>query len=101
VTYRDTLQGLLDRARKPERIAELEAELAAPPLPSALSYLWTAYSRLAARRGSNGSGPNFITYTDIDAFARLTGIRLNAWEIEMIEALDRCYIAERYRSKTT
>lgn len=99
MTHRETLQGLLDRARKPERKAEIEAELAAPQLPSCLSYLWSIFSRLAARRSSNGSGPNLITYLEIEAFQRVTGHRLNAWEVEMIEELDRCYMAERYRSK--
>jgi hypothetical protein len=98
MTYRETLQGLLSRA-KGTRKADLEAELAGPPLPSCLAYLWDIFCRLSSRRGSNGSGPNLITYIEIDAFQRVSGVRLNAWEVQTIEAFDRCWIAERYRVK--
>jgi hypothetical protein len=90
---------LLDRARNEKRKAALEAELACPPMPSGLSYLWAIFVRLSGRRGSSGSGP--ITYLEIDAFQRITGTRLNGWEIEMIEALDRCYLAEWHRAKAS
>lgn len=94
-TYRETLQGLLDRARDDKRKAQLEAELSCPPLPSCISYLWSIFARL--RRTSSG----LISYLEIDAFQRVTGTRLNGWEVEMIEALDRAYMAERFKASNS
>jgi hypothetical protein len=103
VTYRQALQTLLDRhlrrGDKPERVAELRAELAQPPLPQSLEYLWAAFCRLATRRTSNGYGPNLITYPEIDAFQRVTSIRLDPWEVEIIEMLDRMFITENAKSQ--
>lgn len=97
------LEGLLKRTKRfgtnPARIAELEEELRVPPLPPCLTYLWNIFCRLSSRRTSNGFGPNLITYLDIDAFQRVTRFNLTAWEVEMIETVDRLYLAEYARSR--
>lgn len=87
------LEGLLSRAKTPERVAELEAELSGPPLPPELAYLWGAYLRLSARRGG-GFGPSPITWSDLAAFQALTGFRFTPWEVEMIETLDTLQLAD-------
>jgi hypothetical protein len=38
------------------------------------------------------AGPNPIGWQDIDAFARQSGLRLAAWELDLIEALDDLYL---------
>jgi len=63
-------------------------------LPSTLRYLWITFQRLANRRASNGFGLNPISWADIDAFLRLTRLRLTPWEIEQIEMLDNLYRVE-------
>ena len=83
------MQSLLGRARTNERRAAIEAELTMPKFPAALAYLWVAFDRLSSRRGSTGFGPAPISWPEIDAFARLSGIRLAPWEVEILEALDR------------
>lgn len=98
MTWRETLEGLLSRARRPEKIAEYEAELATPPLPPELAYLWRIFGRLSARRGSNGFGANPIGWAEIDAFARLTGTRLEPWECETLEMLDDLFRSEQAKS---
>lgn len=40
------------------------------------------------------NGPQPITWADIDAFVRRTGIRLDPRDIELIEALDDLYLAK-------
>jgi len=65
------------------------------PLPQSVSYLWSAYIRLHARRSSNGFGSNPLTWSDIEAFSRLSGIRLLPWEVEIIESIDNAYIAKQ------
>lgn len=59
-----------------------------PPRPPGLDYLWRIHGRLASRAGSNGFSANPITYPDMEAFMRLSGIRLTPFDVEMIEDLD-------------
>ncbi|AKR57123.1 hypothetical protein XM25_15235 [Devosia sp. H5989] len=94
---REHLEGLLSRARTDKRREELEAELAVPPFPLALTYLWQAYGRLR-RRCSTGLGLSPITLGEIDAFVRLTGSRLAPWEVETIERLDEAWLEANAKS---
>jgi hypothetical protein len=98
---RETLEGLLKRTRNPEKRAKHEAALECPPFPMALDYLWRIFNRLNARRGSNGFGPNAITWADIDAFIKHSKIDLAPWEIEVIEMLDDLYRADPTKKKET
>src|SRR5262249_53079993 len=94
VPYRQVLEGLLERQTlKPERRAEIEAELETPPFPLELEHVWTAFCRLSARRRS-GFSIEPIGWADLDAFIRLTGVRLAPWEVQLIEMLD-----DLFRSK--
>lgn len=88
----------MKRARKAERRAELEAQLECPPLPLELAYVWRTWHRLSNRRGSNGFDLNPIGWGDIDAFVRLSGLRLRPWEIALIEMLDDSFRAERAKA---
>lgn len=83
----------MSRSRTPERKAELEAELALPPFPEALRYLWTAFVRIRRRNAGNGFGATPVTWADLDAYSRLSGMRLLPWEIEIIEQLDDALLA--------
>jgi hypothetical protein len=64
-------------------------------LPPAVAYLWSAFLRLHCRRGSNGFGASPLSWSEIDAFCRLSGVRLAPWEVEIVEALDDAYMAEQ------
>lgn len=69
----------------------------------ALGYLWQAYHRLAARRTAGAMSVNPITFAEIEAFTRITGLRLAPWEVELIEKLDdlqRAGIAERMAKRS-
>jgi hypothetical protein len=69
------------------------AELVTPPLPDELGYIWNAFCRLSVRRRS-GFSIEPIGWPELDAFTRLTGVRLVPWEIQLIEMLD-----DLFRSK--
>lgn len=99
------MQGLLrqlDRAEiegKTGRIAEIGAELAMPPFPEPLAYLWRAYLRLRHRMAGGFSGPDPVGWPDIDAFIRRSGTDLAPWEIEVIEAIDGLFVHRDERTQ--
>ena len=95
VTNRERIKGLLARARKPEKIAGYEAELALPPFPVALDYLWNAYNRIRRRKGGSMGRAGPIEWPDIDAFCRHSRLSLQAWEVEIIEDLDDLYLSAK------
>lgn len=91
---RETLEGLLQRARNDDRRAELEDQLAVPAFPLELLYLWLAYGRIRRRKAGNGFGASPVEWPDIDAFVRLSGRHLAPWEIEVIEDIDDLFLLE-------
>ncbi|MBT9370272.1 hypothetical protein KLP42_10200 [Rhizobium sp. CSW-27] len=92
VSLRAQLEGQLKRTKKPQRRAEIEAELTLPPFPQTLAHIWQAYHRLRARTAAGFSGPRPITWPDIEAFLRQSGMRFSPWEIEILEALDDAFL---------
>lgn len=104
-TRRERLEAQLERAeaklvksvgaartKVARRIAEIEGDLAMPPFPVALGYLWQAYLRLRRRTAMGYAGPQPIGWQDIDAFIRRAGLKLAGWEVALIEALDDLYL---------
>lgn len=63
-----------------------------PPFPTALGYLWKTYFRLRRRCSVGFSGPNPLSWRDIDAFTRQTRFALAPWEVDIIERLDDAYL---------
>lgn len=41
------------------------------------------------RRQSNGYGANALSHREIDACARLYGVRLTPWELQALDAMER------------
>ena len=79
---------------KPEKRAEYESELTVPPMPDELAHVWSVFCRLNARRRS-GFAIEPIAWGDLDAFLRLTGVRLSIFEIQLIEMLDDLFRAKK------
>jgi len=46
------------------------------------------------------AGPNPIEWPDLEAFCRLTGMRLAPWEISIIERLDDCFLKVQVSDET-
>lgn len=87
------------RTRDSENRAGYEAQLATPPFPEALGHVWQAFCRLNRRRGSNGFSINPISWGDIDAYVRHSGLRLMPWEIRLIEELDDLFVAQQAKPR--
>jgi hypothetical protein len=64
-----------------------------PVLPPDAVYLWNHFTLLHAARTGGGMGPNPITYAELDAYSRIAGAALVAWEVGAIRALDDAYLA--------
>lgn len=72
----------------------------APDLPFPLRHVWDWYvGELAPRRSSSGLGANPISYTDVEAWARLTGRTPTPMEIRILMRLDDTMV-HTLRSKT-
>ena len=78
-----------DPRRKPD-------DLKVEPLPDFLAYLWQHYNQLTSKRSYNESGPNSISWSDIDAWCRVNKLNLLKWELELIAALDTAFIGVWY-----
>lgn len=63
-----------------------------PRCPDGCEGLWQAFRELHASRGNSGFGPMRITFTEIDACARVTGVRFKPWEVEAIRRADRAFM---------
>lgn len=88
----ETLKGALARARTPERRAELEADLALPPFPEELRYLWQAFLHIR-RRKAGGWGPEPISDADILAHSQVHGLDLRPWEMAAVFEIDDLWLA--------
>lgn len=60
-----------------------------PTLPDPYAYLWAFYRRLASRRSFNDGIPCSIPYSEMLAGAQLHNVRLDSWEVRILEALDQ------------
>ena len=68
-------------------------ELDGPPAPAALGYLWGWFVELSTARGGSGfGGLNPIAYLEIDAWARLSGVELTAFELGVLRRLDHLFL---------
>lgn len=67
-------------------------DIEAAQCPAGLAYLWTIYTRLNARRSSNGFGPNPISYSEMESYLRLHGKVLSREELDLLVAVDNAYL---------
>jgi hypothetical protein len=88
----------LDSAKR--ALAELHA---APPCPAAVMHLWLWWAELARGRRVGGFGPEPFGWSDIEAWARLTGSLPRPSEVRALLDLDREWLAaeaKRRQAKT-
>lgn len=63
--------------------------------PLALEHVWNWFSDLCGARTSNGFGLNPITFSEIAAWAQLTGNAPSSWEVSLLKRLDLAYLARQ------
>ncbi len=64
-------------------------ELEPLPLSECVAYLWGWFCDL-----SNGRGDGPLTFSEIQAWSNMMKTDPKIWEIEVIKALDRAFLAE-------
>lgn len=101
-TRRDHIEAA---ARSGSAAAQAELDEAAAADPGASRYLWDWFLELHSARGSTGFGPAALSYSEIEAWARLTGRRPSALEVFALKGLDQAYLeiqgtAQLARSKS-
>lgn len=63
-----------------------------PPIPWPGKRIWSIFLALNAARGSNGWGPNPITFQEIEAWSRLNREPVRPWELSILAAMDAAYM---------
>jgi len=69
-------------------------------LPGLLQPLWDLFASLSSHRRS-GLQPQPLTFTDIQAWCRLYGLALTAWELDTLLQMDVAFMAALQRNRTT
>lgn len=87
----ENLSGRKGTAIEAKR-AELEARLHLPDFPEEYTFAWASFFELNQSRSSNGFGVNPISFTEIEAYLRLTGKVLLPYEINGINTIDSCFL---------
>lgn len=89
-TVREHLEAVAAKGRGPSA-EKAKATLTPPAFPEALAYLWSWWLDLCAARpeGQHGLAP--LTYTDLHAWASLTGAEPTPWEVSALLSIDRTY----------
>jgi hypothetical protein len=87
----ENLENRRGKATEAKR-TEVEALLSLPDFPEEYTFAWSSFFDLNSSRGSNGFGSNPISYSEIDAYTRLTRKVLLPYEIAAIQILDNCFL---------
>jgi hypothetical protein len=64
------------------------------PLPVGGERLWSLFYDLSNARGTGFSGPEAISWADIQAYNAMAGVEIERWEAAAIRALDNAYLTE-------
>lgn len=62
-------------------------------------YLWQIFWDISSGRGSNGWGPNPLSFSEIKAWSELQDIPLVPWEVTAIKAMDGAYLRKMNQAK--
>lgn len=70
-------------------------ELDGGDLPPEAAHVWSFFIALHRARGSNGMGPNPLSYSDIAAWSSLTGIIIRSSELEVLLDIDQAWLSSQ------
>jgi hypothetical protein len=64
-------------------------------------HLVSLFNQLSARRQIGMSGPQAVTFQEIQAFSALTEADLSPWEVQTLCSMDGCFLNETYKLIST
>lgn len=101
ISFEDALEkfGYVERDRKRAQREE-EEEAKRPKPPEGFEFVWEWYFELAQSRQQTGFGVSPISWQEMDAWARITGVTLYPWLAMCFRAMDQAWLkvaAERSR----
>jgi hypothetical protein len=70
-------------------------ELEAIECPEEMLYVWEYFRGMCARRQHNGRNFEPLSNTEIEAWARLRGVRLTPSEVQAIDELEMMYLLKK------
>lgn len=71
-----------------------------PPVPEAGAWIWAWFCDLCATRTYHASGPNPLSFAEIEAYGRLHGFAMRQDHTRMLLAMDRAYIEDANSDRT-
>ena len=81
---------LLDVERQTGKTPKELADL--PEQPEGTEFVWQMFNELSMTRGVGLAGALPITYGEIDAYQRVTGLTLQPFELQAIRELDMTFL---------
>jgi hypothetical protein len=82
---------------QPEVMDAVVDELVGPPMPPLAERAWDVFGQLSGTRASGMGGVGAITYTEMDAYQRLTGTTLTALDVALVREADAAFLSYAYR----
>ena len=67
-------------------------ELVLPDFPQLIGSVWIKFNELSSTRSYGMSGPLPITYSEIKAWAEVTGEELTIFEADVVKKIDALYV---------
>lgn len=88
------VRGLESLAAEATKIPQAPGETGevSPFPPYRTEYLWRLFIDVGSCRGINESGPQPISWSELDAWGRVNGLNLTSYEVEAIRKLDSRYL---------
>lgn len=96
VALRDHIEQICRQTGKsPEELgfAAEAAEDEGPDVPEEGAHLWAWFHELCGGRGNNGFGPAAISWSDMEAWARLTATPLTPYDVLTLRSMDAAFLS--------
>lgn len=78
------------------QLGSIPQELQGPPMPAWALPIWELFCALSAARQPGFSGPCPLSYLEIEAYCRLTGIEVSPFMLAALRALDAAFVAQAH-----
>ena len=104
VTRRESLEQVLNTAPEGSDMYETAMEQLenVPEIPFYLTHIWDWFWQIHKGRSYGMSGPNPLTWPDIEAWRNILNIQIRPLEVELIKEIDSTYLeylAKKHKAK--